>query len=628
MHRPQAKQPMGQPAPIARAHLVSHEDAAAFIAAGIALAIGLAGLLAWVAGGIGALLTHGRWPSLPVTDSLFLLWGIISNPHSPALAWPGVDRRQLAPAGVFWILYAVLVCTVLVGITRCLVVVQRRRRRRRTISRRRERDHSAAWAQPRDVKPLQISSMRELRGRVFLGVPAKKSSPMLATPRFTSLAVIAPTGSAKTAKYVVPTILRWSDAILVTSTKSDVADLTIDYRAEKLGRPAFIFDPLGEWPKDRQKFLCAWSPLMEVETYADAEKVAEWLAESVDANADPKIRVFISMTLIALAPLLWIARRRDKTMQDISDWIASGSLDEPEELLTEYRNSSAFPAQEESDWQAARRAITATKHRNSNWYGIICGNADFILKAFTSAQMAATTEILFDQQGKPYSPFGRRVLDMNQVLDEGGTIYVVSDEEEQEILKPVFQCVAQSYLRACRKRQRRLGAGPLQNPPMLMLEEAANVAPLPTLDKMAATYRGYGIVIVSIWQDEAQVGTIYGERASTVLGNHTTRVYLPGSSDDQTLERISRLIGDQPITAQSASASQSEAGTTVSYMEGTEDVRVAPIDYLRTLPQNTAIAMSGRFPPIQISSLPWFQDSEMRSRIGPEVCERYDRAFG
>lgn len=204
---------------------------------------------------------------------------------------------------------------------------------------------------------------------------------------------------------------------------------------------------------------------------------------------------------------------------------------------------------------------------------------------FANARTAPMTETLFDAQGKPNSPHGFRVPDLKEAL-LGGTICAVSDEEGQQMLLPVFQAIARSFLREC--REQRL-SGPT-------------------------------------WRDEAQAATTRGSRAVAVQGNHTTRVYLPGSSGDATLDWLSRLTGDQP-TAQRSVLSQRADETTIRLAGGSQDIPAAPIEYLPTLPPDTAAVLSGRPPPMRVTSLPWFKDG-LHARIGAEICARYDKAPG
>ncbi|MFF5259940.1 type IV secretory system conjugative DNA transfer family protein [Actinomadura viridis] len=617
----------------ARGPVLSNEELVVVGLGLVLVAVWLLGLLAWIAGGLVALLTNAAWPGLPVTRSFVLIISLVAHWDDRALAWPAADQARLGPDWLFWSVYAVLI--VATGVLGRVVggrlrrALAGRRRARRVRVRQAQRDNSTLWAKSQDLDGLSISDRRTLSGRIYLGRMENDPATQLATPRYTSIAVIAPTGSSKTVKYVVPTILTWPDAIFVTSTKNDIADLTLQYRGEQLGRPVYIFDPTGEWPEHQQRFLAAWSPLMEIDDFADADKVSQWLSEAAMANSsgDPKITYWVNLTQVCLAPMLWIARKTNRNMQHVADWVGYLRFEEIEELFDEYERTTEDPAAK-TDLAMARRSLKSTQNRDKRTLAGIFANADVILKPFMSPLMAPTTDIRFDDDGRPYSPHGRRVLDIEDVLEEGGTIYAISDEEEQEMLRPVFQSVAQSYLRACRKRQRRLGAGPLPNPPLLLLEEAANVAPLPTLDKMAATYRGFGIVIMSIWQDESQVATLYESKATTVLGNHTTRVYLPGSSDDKTLDRLSRLIGDQSVSTRTLGYSHQGRHMQVRINESSEDIALAPIDYLRTLPKDVAVVLSGNLPPMKVTAIPWFKDPDMRERIGAEMCEKYDRAFG
>ncbi len=89
---------------------------------------------------------------------------------------------------------------------------------------------------------------------------------------------------------------------------------------------------------------------------------------------------------------------------------------------------------------------------------------------------------------------------------------------------------------------------PLDPPLLVVLDEAAHIAPLPELDGLAATCASHGIQIVTVWQDLAQVRGRYGARAPTVLNNHRAKLFLPGIADPDTLEYASRLIGDEEAT--------------------------------------------------------------------------------
>ena len=121
---------------------------------------------------------------------------------------------------------------------------------------------------------------------------------------------------------------------------------------------------------------------------------------------------------------------------------------------------------------------------------------------------------------------------------------------------------------------------PLDPPLLVVLDEAAHIAPLPELDGLAATSASHGIQLVTIWQDLAQVKGRYGSRAPTVLNNHRAKLFLPGIADPETLEYASRLVGDEEVTQPSVTRDPRGARSTTSR---TSFRRLLPPEELRCL---------------------------------------------
>ena len=100
------------------------------------------------------------------------------------------------------------------------------------------------------------------------------------------------------------------------------------------------------------------------------------------------------------------------------------------------------------------------------------------------------------------------------------------------------------------KRFERVNASgrPLDPPLLLVLDEAANIAPVRDLDTLASTGAGLGMQLVTVCQDLAQLAARYGaERARTIANNHRAKVLLSGVSDLSTLDMMSGLAGEQAV---------------------------------------------------------------------------------
>ena len=154
-----------------------------------------------------------------------------------------------------------------------------------------------------------------------------------------------------------------------------------------------------------------------------------------------------------------------------------------------------------------------------------------------------------------------------------------------------------------RSRSATRSGRPLDPPLLVVLDEAAHIAPLPELDGLAATCASHGIQIVTVWQDLAQVKGRYGARAPTVLNNHRAKLFLPGIADPDTLEYASRLIGDEEVSHPSVTRDPTGRRSTTST---TGPRRLLPPEELRCLPRGRAVLVYGTLPPARLQLRPWW----------------------
>ena len=152
-----------------------------------------------------------------------------------------------------------------------------------------------------------------------------------------------------------------------------------------------------------------------------------------------------------------------------------------------------------------------------------------------------------------------------------------------------------------------------------MLDEAANIAPIPNLDEIASTGAGQGIQLLSVFQDMAQVATRYGRRASTIVNNHRAKLFGTGISDAETLNYVSRIVG--PGEFEQRSRNTGERGRR-SQTEGETYRDLAPANVVRERDPGTALLVYGHLPPAKIRLRPWFEDKGlMKLREEPAAAE-------
>jgi type IV secretory pathway TraG/TraD family ATPase VirD4 len=266
-------------------------------------------------------------------------------------------------------------------------------------------------------------------------------------------------------------------------------------------------------------------------------------------------------------------------MSDVVRWVDLQDEEEPLRALQRAREIDAL------------QAFAATINREDRTRSSAYTTAETVLAAFADPGVLATTTC------KP-------VIDPDQLLDGGShTLYVCGPLHEQARLRPLFtalieQTVARIYDRANRTSSR------LTKPLLLVIDEAANIAPLPDLAQIASTARGVGIQLVTVWQDFAQIQARYGTFAQTVINNHRAKVVLAGISDTPTLDYISRLIGDEAVTEKSRSRS---TGGTTSITEATRHRPLAPTAGLRRAGGGTGVLVYGNLHPARLQLRPWYK---------------------
>jgi type IV secretion system protein VirD4 len=450
--------------------------------------------------------------------------------------------------------FAAVIAIVLVGVVAGTVLWTRRDRA------------ATGWARRRDVAPLRVPG--PLPGRLTIGRLGRRG-PLLAAERRASVLVLGPSQSGKTTGLAIPAIVEWHGPVVATSVKSDLVRDTIERRLAH--GPAWVYDPTSS----TGLATGGWSPLAACGTWPAARRIAAWLCGAARTGGGGLTDEDFWYTSAGklLAPYLLAAASAGRDMGDVVRWIDRQEEVEVERLLDDAGHHPALLAAAAS-WQRDERTKSS-----------IFTTAEMVLEAYADPAVlasAATSEI---------DP---------AALLAGGTLYVCAPSYEQDRLRPVFATLLHSVIAAAYDRSLRQG-GPLDPPLLVVLDEAANIAPLRDLDGLASTAAGHGVQLVTVWQDLAQLRARYGERASTVVNNHRAKVVLSGISDPATLEYASRLIGDADVHDHSVTT---DAGGGRSTTRSRRERRLAPDAELRRIRPGEGVLVYGHLRPARIHLRP------------------------
>lgn len=550
------------------------DRALAAVMAGVLGLVALLGLCGWLVAGVAGALAGRPRPFLDFAEVPRLAGTLVADHLDLPSALHAVGASSVGGSADCWLALS-FVLLGSAGIAVMAVGAVRGARALRSSSRP-VRDDGARWARRSDLGPLLVASAPV--DRVVVGRAAGR---LIAVERNHSLLVAGPTQSGKTSGLAIPALLDWGGPAVAASVKSDLVRATSSARAAR-GR-ALVYDPTGVsgTPGD------TWSPLADAATWAGARRVAAALCSVARAGGGglEDGAFWYATAEKLLAPLLHAAALAGASIGDVVRWVDTEEIDEVDTIL-------AMGAGD-----AARRAFGASARRDERQRSSVYATTETILAAF------ADPLVLASASGSDIDPVG--------LVASGGsdTCYLVAPAHEQERLQPVFVTLLRSFLDAAFSESARRGA-PLDPPLLVVLDEAANIAPLANLDAVAATAAAHGVQLVTLWQDLAQVQARYGPRAATVVNNHRAKLICSGIADPATLEHVRQLAGEQERWSESTSIDgEGRRSTTLS----PSTAALAPADAVRRLPLGQAMLLYGHLPPVRLKLRPFYAERRFKS---------------
>jgi type IV secretory pathway TraG/TraD family ATPase VirD4 len=324
-----------------------------------------------------------------------------------------------------------------------------------------------------------------------------------------SLLVFGPTRAGKTRGVVVPAILGWAGPIITTSVKDDVFRWTSKERS-RLGR----IDVIGDPSHSNGIF---WDPVLDLQTSEDASAFASLLlrvSRSYAASSgDAKFWFHLAEPLVA-----GIARLAS----------LSGSSETIEELLQLELVEELVDLLVRSGEESLAESLMSLVRGDARQIASLQLTAVELLRPIVDAAK------LFGD--RPH----RTIASMLGSDRSNGqpTLYIDAPLRLQRQLAPYFTALIESMV------DRMLEADDKHRPPtLIVLDEAANIAPIPSLGRLASIGTSYGVQLVSIFQDMAQLSGTYGSESGVIVNNHRSRLFLSGIGDPETLRLMETIMG-------------------------------------------------------------------------------------
>jgi type IV secretion system protein VirD4 len=464
--------------------------------------VAIASVVAWCIPAAAALVNARRLPHLGPLRALVAGLRLLGDGRwrDPATAYPR-DVQPLLPGPLLWWTVTLVVLGAagalgLAALRRFEPQVAHERLGRRSFDWRGARPRE--WARHRDLRQPRSAPVGFSLGRLD-GRPVHADEE-------SHVVVVAPTRAGKTTRCVIPWLLEHDGPAIVTSTNRDVIDAASE-AGERVGR-IWIFDPFGTESM-------AWSPLAGCESWSGALRQAQWLADASSDGDSEIARYWRGEAAKLLAPLLHAAALGGREMPTVLGWV---DAQETRAVLTILSAAQANPA------RAQLKAISELDPRNR---GTTYMSAGSVLAAYRYPEVQQLA-------GDDFSP-------SRFVASAADTLFLVAEDRHQQLVAPLLVALLAAVLHEAietgtfHRGERRL---------KLLLDEAANVAPLSELPRTMSQVAGHGIRVATVWQSLAQMRERYGRGSETIIANSTAKLYLGPITDDATRDHVVALLGD------------------------------------------------------------------------------------
>jgi hypothetical protein len=191
-------------------------------------------------------------------------------------------------------------------------------------------------------------------------------------------------------------------------------------------------------------------------------------------------------------------------------------------------------------------------------------------------------------------------FDVEDFLSRPGTLYLLAGERGGTIIAPVFTMLLDELITTAGTLSQTHPEEFLWPPFRAVLDEAANLAPIPHLAAHMSDSGGRGVQLIPIVQSLAQTRQRWGPDAADAIAA-TATLYLPGCREEAVTRTLTRLAGKRRVPRTTTSRGRGQHSTTLA----TELEDVLPEHHVPRLSEGQAWMLYRNLPLARIQLTPW-----------------------
>lgn len=418
------------------------------------------------------------------------------------------------------------------------------------------------------------------------------------------VALQAPTGTGKTADWVIPNCFMWRGSLVVLDVKGEAFRATAGHRAA-MGQDVYLFEP--DAPSERSH---RWDPFAGVQRNSTARfrqlaRVSNLLFPEIDQIGsgsnhnkfwdDLGRRIWSSVsTIIAETPGTQL------TMNTIADKFARA---DGHEVLAKMIDDSRKAGRPYSE--TAVHGVSGFISNEKKFRDDIKETINVRVQTWTDPLVAAVTAA---------SDF-----DLRELRRRPMTIYVVVAPGNIQRLRPLLRLFFDQLINV------NTDLTPQQDPTLtipclVMLDEFARLGRMDALAHAAQYARGYGMRLAYILQDRAQLRSIYGhDGAADILSNVAAEIIF-GVVDQELAQELENRLGDDTVMFTTRNRPRFWSWLQLGKQGESDHPHRRPLMLDHEITRMSAaeqIIIRRGMRPMKTFRVRWFEDAAFKSRVRP-----------
>jgi len=421
-----------------------------------------------------------------------------------------------------------------------------------------------------------------------------------------STLIIAPSGTGKTAGFIIPTLLSIRNSVIVLDIKGELFSKTAKAREENLKQKVLVFGLQGNLkfnpfakntlPQNRLRlkpFIKNISNLI-FDDSKDSNSKSNYFNNSAKEFFNTIILYLIVKqgfaTITAVQDILLKDDKIKTTLKRIKEEIDDKILKETQ-IIEETKEKLVSNHMELL--REVRRGVNQVLQISSaeDQFSGVIGTLTTILSKFDDYDLRQIIDTEYSS------------ITANELRKEKITLYLNVSDVDMERLSPILKCLFEVFVSDI------ISTEPTEedNQITLILDEFGNLGKVSKLIKATTISRSYKLNQIFILQDLAQIESTYSKEERGILEANTAYKVILQQNNLETARRISDIIGTKTEIRASKSEQQDDVKAKKSFSTSYESVPlITPQDILNLDKDECVVVVQGFAANVILAKIPWY----------------------